>query len=245
MKKILIIGATSAIARELAKRFAGRGDKLFLLGRDEGKLQIIHADLQIRGAAKVVYAAADLANTEKHAGLLQQVYKTLGEPDVVLLAYGTLGEQAQCEQDYTMAQQEFQTNFISPVSWLTLLANDFARRGSGSIVVLSSVAGDRGRQSNYIYGAAKGGLSIFVQGLRNRLYHSGVHVLTVKPGFTDTPMTADMKKNFLFVSPAKVARDIEQALEKRQTILYTPWFWRFIMLVIKLIPEWLFIKLKL
>lgn len=245
MQRILLIGATSAIAQSLARRFAARGDRLFLLVREQEKLNIISADLRVRGADKVDGEAADLTHTEKHAYLLQQAEKSLGHIDVALIAYGTLGDQSACEADFSRAAAELQTNFLSAVSLLTLLGNYFATRRGGQLAVLSSVAGDRGRQSNYVYGAAKGGLSVFLQGLRNRLYPLGVQVLTVKPGFVDTPMTADYPKNPLFVSPDKIATDILKALDKRRHELYTPWFWRWIMLLIRLIPESLFVRLKL
>ncbi|MCP4696193.1 MAG: SDR family oxidoreductase [Gammaproteobacteria bacterium] len=245
MKRVLIIGATSAIAQETARRSAQRGDRLFLLGRNEKKLQILSEDLKIRGAAQADFAARDLSCPDSHAELLEQAEQALGYMDIVLIAYGTLGDQTACEQDFQQTARELNINFLSVVSFLTWLANYFEARKQGSIVVLSSVAGDRGRQSNYIYGAAKGGLSIFLQGLRNRLHKAGVQVLTVKPGFTDTPMTAAMPKNFLFVSPARVAKDIEQAIAKRKKVLYTPWFWQWIMLIIKLIPERIFVNLKL
>ena len=144
-----------------------------------------------------------------------------------------------------MATKEFDTNFISVVSLLTQLANHFSAKKSGTIAVISSVAGDRGRQSNYIYGAAKGALSVLLQGLRNRLYSDNVHVLTIKPGFVDTPMTSEIKKNFLFVKPEYVAAAIKSAVEKKKDVIYVPWFWRYIMLIIKLIPEFIFKRLSL
>jgi short-subunit dehydrogenase len=128
---------------------------------------------------------------------------------------------------------------------LTPIADFFEKQKHGVITVISSVAGDRGRQSNYIYGSAKAGLSVYLDGLRNRLYSAGVAVVTIKPGFVDTPMTAHLKKGFLFASPEKVARDILRAIEKRKCVVYTPWFWRWIMFVIKSIPETIFRKLKL
>jgi short-subunit dehydrogenase len=134
---------------------------------------------------------------------------------------------------------------LSALSFLTLLANYFEKRGTGTLAAISSVAGDRGRQSNYIYGTTKAALSTFLQGLRNRLSSKNVHVLTIKPGFVDTPMTAHLKRGLLFATPEKVAQDIIRAIAGKKSVLYTPWFWRWIMLAIKMIPETIFRKLRL
>lgn len=245
MNNILIIGATSAIAQAVARRFAARGAKLHLIARDAAKLQTMQQDLQVRGANGVTYAVVDLADTSKHPELLSEAQHSLGEIDVAFIAHGVLGEQRAAEQDYQRTAQELAINLLSPISLLTWLGEYFAKRQQGRIAVISSVAGDRGRQSNYVYGCAKGGLSIFLQGLRNRLHPLGVQVLTIKPGFVDTPMTAHLPKNALFASPEKVALDIEQALEKGRSVLYTPWFWAWIMRIITHIPEAIFIRLKL
>lgn len=245
MKNILLLGATSGIAQALATRYAQQGKHLFLVARDAEKLDIMKDDLLLRGATDVQCFPLDFNDTGRHAEVLAEVHKITGHIDVAIVTYGTLADQQACQADFKTAGQELHTNFISVVSLLTLLANDFEQRQMGSIVVLSSVAGDRGRQSNYVYGAAKGGLTIFLQGLRNRLFKSGVQVLTVKPGFTDTPMTAHLKKNFLYASPDKVAADIDKAIVKGKREIYTPWFWRWIMLIIKSIPEAVFVKMKL
>lgn len=245
MNKVLMIGATSAIAQEVAKLYAGRGCSLFLLGRNEEKLAIIAQDLQVRGAPTVTTAAADLTDTARHQELLAQAQTAMNGLDIVVIAYGTLSDQTACERDFAEAERELHINFLSVTSWLTHVANDFAAKQSGQIAVIGSVAGDRGRQSNYVYGAAKGGLAIFLQGLRNRLYPLGVQVLTVKPGFTDTPMTAHLDKNFLFVGPGKVAADIVKGLDKGRHEIYTPWFWGWILRIIRTIPEFIFIRMKL
>ena len=168
-----------------------------------------------------------------------------GDLDVVLIAYGTLSNQVACEADAALTLRELNTNFLSVASLLTELANRLKHQGHGTLAVISSVAGDRGRPSNYVYGSAKGALSLFLQGLRGRLFHVGVHVLTIKPGFVDTPMTADVKKNPLFASPQRVGADIVRACDQGRNVLYTPFFWRFVMTVIRLIPEPLFKRLKL
>jgi decaprenylphospho-beta-D-erythro-pentofuranosid-2-ulose 2-reductase len=245
MKKVLIIGATSTIAREVSKCFAADSAWLFLVGRSQEKLTVITEDLLIRGAGKIESFALDLDNLSLHAELVPAAIKALGGLDVVLIAYGTLPNQKACQQHVETTLKEFMTNCISAVSLLTHLANYFEEQRGGCIAVITSVAGDRGRQSNYVYGAAKGALSIFLQGMRNRLSKVGVRVLTIKPGFVDTPMTAGVPKNFLFADPAVVGKRIFKAIMKGEEILYVPWFWRWIMLIIKGIPESIFKKLQL
>src|SRR3989338_809873 len=177
MRKMLIIGATSAIAQETAKRFAEGGDQIFLAGRSPEKLDALAADLRVRGADKVASMALDLNDYDRHTTLVDMAYEALGGLDTVLIAHGTLSDQKACEQDFQVALKEYHTNFLGAVSLLTLLANRFEAQGHGCLAVITSVAGDRGRQSNYYYGSAKGGLSVFLQGLRNRLAPRGVQVL--------------------------------------------------------------------
>ena len=169
MQKILIIGATSAIAQEVAKSYAKSGFQLFLVARNTGKLEQVAQDLDVQGAAAVATHACDLTDTSQHDEILRVADKTLDGIDITLIAYGTLPEQKKCESSIDKTLQEFHVNLISVVSLLTILGNYFEKQGNGCIAVISSVAGDRGRQSNYVYGAAKGGLTIFLQGLRNRL----------------------------------------------------------------------------
>lgn len=245
MRKVLIIGATSAIAQETAKRFAEDGDQLFLAGRNPEKLDALVADLRVRGAGKTASMALDLNDFGQHPRLVNMAFEALGGLDTVLVAHGTLSDQKACEQDFQVALKEYHTNFLSAVSLLTLLANRFEAQGHGCLAVISSVAGDRGRQSNYFYGSAKGGLSVFLQGLRNRLAPSGVQVLAIKPGFVDTPMTAGFKKGALWVGPDVIAAGIHRAICRRSDEVYLPWFWRVVMIVIKNIPERIFKRLKL
>jgi short-subunit dehydrogenase len=245
MKRILIIGATSAIAQAAARLWAARGDRLFLLGRDEARLQAIAADLKVRGAAMAAYARLDADDFDQHAGALDAAGAALGPIDIVLLAYGTLGDQRRCERDVRGALAQFDTNATSVLSLMSHLANRFEAQGHGTIAVISSVAGERGRQSNYVYGAAKSAVSTFAQGLRNRLHHAGVQVLTIKPGFVDTPMTAAFEKGPLWASPETVAACIDRAIARRRDVVYAPWFWAGIMAVIRMIPERLFKTLRL
>jgi len=244
-KRILIIGATSAIAKETARIFAVRQAHLFLVGRDAAKLAVLAQDLQARGAASVGTLAVDLGDFSRHAEILDAAKTHLGAYDTVLMAHGVLGDQKAAEADYAVADEIFRVNFLSCVSLLTPIANEFEARRWGKIAVISSVAGDRGRQSNYVYGASKGALSVFLQGLRNRLAKAHVQVLTIKPGFVATPMTQHLNQGPLFVGPEVIAKGIVQALEKSKDVVYLPLFWLGIMTIVKAIPEFIFKKLKM
>ena len=240
MKKILIIGATSAIAEATARLWAAQGHSLHLMGRSAERLGGIAADLKVRGAKSTQFAMLDVNDFAQHAAVLDAAIDALGGIDIVLIAHGTLGNQNVCEQDFAATLQELNTNAISVISLLTHLANRFEAQGHGSIVVISSVAGDRGRQSNYVYGTAKGAVTIFLQGLRQRLHKSGVQVLTIKPGFVDTPMTAEFKKGLLWAKPETLAHCIVRAVKRRTDVTYAPSYWRWIMAVVRSIPEVLF-----
>lgn len=245
MMKILIIGATSAIAEATARIYAQRGDRLYLLARNQDRLSVIADDLKIRGAAAVDYSQIDVNRFEDHERLINTAFDLLGKIDIILIAHGTLPDQKTCESNFNTTLDELNTNAISTISLLTHIANKVEAQNSGTIAVITSVAGDRGRQSNYVYGAAKGMLSIFLQGLRNRLFRSGVNVLDIKPGFVDTPMTDNFQKGILWVKPESVAKDIVVALKKRKWRIYSPHFWRLIMAIIKIIPEPIFRRMKL
>jgi short-subunit dehydrogenase len=245
MRKILIIGATSAIAEATAKLFAEKHHALFLVGRDADKLETIAADLKVRGAHQVDYTALDLNEFDKHPSMLEQANTSLEGLDTILIAHGILDDQKAGEQDYTKAEQALRTNFLSVVSLLTPIANRLEKQRYGCIAVISSVAGDRGRQSNYIYATAKGALTIFLQGLRNRLHSANICVLTIKPGFVDTPMTANFKKGALWAKPEAIARGIYRAIENRKNTVYLPGFWWLIMMIIRHIPEPIFKRMKL
>ena len=245
MKRTLIIGATSAIAGEFARISVEKGDRLFLAARNPVKLQTVAEDLKVRGGKKVATSVMDALDSGTHESLLKAAVAELGGLDTVLIAHGVLGDQKAAERDYRIAEREYQINFLSVVSMLTHAATYFENQRAGTIAVISSVAGDRGRQSNYVYGSAKGALSIYLSGLRGRLYKSGVSVLTIKPGFVDTPMTAHLKKGPLFASPRRVAAGIYRAIDRRRDVVYLPGFWGVIMTIIRLIPERIFKRLKL
>jgi len=246
VSQVLIIGASSAIAQSVARIYAERGAGIYLVARDAVRLDAIADDLRVRGAASVDCLGVDLTDQDRHPEIIAAACDALPEIDTVLVAHGVLPDQHECEESAAAALQSIDVNFLSVVALLTPLANRFAENKRGSIAVISSVAGDRGRQSNYVYGAAKSGLDTFLAGMRNRLIKSGVHVLTIKPGFVDTPMTAHIpERGLLWAQPDDVASDIVKAIDKKKNVIYTPWFWALIMLIIRSVPESLFKRLSL
>ncbi len=245
MTKVLIVGATSAIAYETAKCFAQDGAELFLVGRNAEKLAAIANDLKVRGAKRAETFLLDLNDLERHQEMLDAVISTFGVLDMLLIAHGTLGNQQRCEQSVTETLKEFTSNCTSVISLLTISANYFEQQKRGCIAVISSVAGDRGRPSNYVYGTTKAAVSTFLQGLRSRLYKSGVSVVTIKPGLVDSPMTAALRKGPLFSSPQRVGRGVYHAMKKGKAVVYLPGYWRAIMFVVRSIPESVFKRLSL
>ena len=245
MQKVIIFGATSAIAEATARRYATRGARLHLIGRDAERLATIARDLEVRGAVAVSIALLDVSEHFDADALLATAHAALQGIDIALLAHGVLPDQNACEQNIAALRAVFEINTLSSLALLTPLATLLQAQGHGTIAVISSVAGDRGRQSNYVYGASKAALDTFLSGLRARLAKHGVQVLTIKPGFVDTPMTASCKKNLLWSSPATIADGIVRALDEQCDVVYLPWFWRYIMLVICSVPERLFKRLSL
>ncbi len=243
--KILILGATSTIAHETAKCFAADSAELFLVGRDAPRLRALASDLTARGAKRVEVIAADLAQIDGHPALVSHAVESLGGIDAALVAHGTLGDQAASQADVQETLRQFTTNATSYISLLTLIANHMEERRTGCIAVISSVAGERGRGSNYVYGAAKSAVTQFASGLRARMAKCGIAVVTIKPGVVDTPMTSGIKKGPLTAKAEKVGRRIYVAMLKGEDVVYTPWFWGPIMLVIRTIPEGIFKKTKL
>src|SRR5271170_6018919 len=244
-RKILVLGATSGIAEATCRIWAAQGASLFLVARNPEKLAAVAADLKTRGASYVDTAVADLDDTDKHPQLLAHAVNSLTGMDIAYLTHGILGDQAEAEQDFNAAAQILYTNLMAPISLLTWLANFCVQRHAGTLAVISSVAGDRGRKSNYLYGSLKAGLSAFLGGLRNRVDREGVTVLTIKPGPTKTAMTANMPKSEKFADPESVAESIVSAIDKRKHILYVPFQWQPIMFIIRNIPERIFKKLNL
>jgi decaprenylphospho-beta-D-erythro-pentofuranosid-2-ulose 2-reductase len=244
-RKILVLGATSGIAEATCRIWAAQGASLFLVGRNAEKLAAVAADLKTRGAEYVDTAVVDLDDTTQHPALLAHAINSLGGMDVAYLAHGILGDQAKAEQDFETAAHIIHTNFVSAVSLLTWLANFCVQRHSGVLAVISSVAGDRGRKSNYLYGSSKAGLTAFLGGLRNRVDREGVTVLNIKPGPVKTAMTASMAGSEKFADVNKVAQAIVKAIDAKADNLYVPFQWGPIMWVIQHIPERIFKKLNL
>ena len=247
-RRILVLGATSGIAEATIRIWASRGDELFLVGRNADRLAAVAADARVRGAGFVDTAVADLDQTQHHPELLAHAVNSLGGLDVAYVAVGLLGDQGRAERQFSEAGEIFHTNLVAPVSLLTWLANHCAQRHAGTLAVLSSVAGERGRRSNYVYGASKAGLTAFVDGLRNRVDREGVKVMTIKPGPVKTAMTAGMKGSSKFANVNKVAASIVTAIDKGARgpdVLYVPGIWRAIMAVIRAIPEGRFKKMNL
>ena len=246
MKNILIIGATSAISIACARVWANEKANFFLVGRNQSKLQQTADDLSVLDASSVYTYVLDVNDFELHEKVIEKCFSVMKQVDIALIAHGTLPDQAECEKDVNLALHEFSSNGLSVISLLTILANRMEAQTGGTLAVISSVAGDRGRPSNYLYGTAKAAVSVFCEGLRARLFKVGVHVLTIKPGFVDTPMTKDLQlPGLLLVSPEKIAKCITRGIEKKSNTIYAPGFWYFIMLIIKSIPEFIFKKLSL
>ncbi len=244
-KTVLIIGATSSIAKAIAVQLAQQGKALHLAGRDAEEVERTAQDLAIRYQAPVSWSQFEATAYHTHADFFEKAIAQMGQLEGVIVSLGELGDQGQAQTDFSQAQRIIESNYTGVVSILTYVANYLEQQRQGYIISISSVAGDRGRQSNYIYGSAKGALSLFLQGLRSRLAKVGVQVLTVKPGFVDTKMTFGKSGMFLVAQPEQVAKAILRARDRRKNIVYVPWFWFWIMLIIRSIPEPIFKKLKL
>jgi decaprenylphospho-beta-D-erythro-pentofuranosid-2-ulose 2-reductase len=242
---VLVLGATSSIAIATMRMLAVQNTRFMLVARNRDRLTAIAQDLITRGAATVDTWAMDLDDTTAHKEMLTVAAERLGRIDLALIAHGVLGDQQAAEQDFEIAAAVLHTNFVSTVSLLTWLGNYFQGQHGGTLAVISSVAGDRGRKSNYVYGASKGALNIFLDGLRNRIDRDGVNVLTIKPGFVATPMTAHVAHNALFATPDQVAHGILKAVARRRDVVYLPWFWAWIMLLVCAIPGSRFKKMNM
>lgn len=243
---ILILGATSAIAQAYARRRAGEGARFILAGRREDRLAAIAADLVACGAAAAEPLVVDLAAIDGIEETARALRARFGEPDEALIAYGSLGEQAVSERDLHAARAMFDTNFTSAALWSLALLKDRPPMAPFTLVAIGSVAGDRGRASNFIYGSAKAALDRLLEGLAQKYDGSPVRIVTIKPGFVDTPMTAGIPKGGpLWATPDQVAADIARAVAKGRRVMYTPWFWRPIMLIIRHLPWFVFKRLKI
>jgi len=244
-RRVLIVGATSAIAEEASRCFAAEHARLMLAARDAAKLEIVADDLRVRGAESVCVMAGDLADDATRQAMISHAATEWGGLDSALIAYGILPDQALCEGDAEALRRALEVNCASVAAWMMALGEILEKQRSGVLAVIGSVAGDRGRRSNYVYGAAKAAIATLAAGLRPRLASAGVRVVLVKPGWVSTPMTAHLPQNFLYASPEAVGRGIYQAMLAGRSVVYLPWYWRWIMMAIRMIPEPLFVKLNL
>jgi short-subunit dehydrogenase len=242
---VLVLGATSRIAQRVAHVYARSGEAVFVAARDSGEAERIAADLRVRYGATVAAAALDALDFDRHGAFVADVARAMGPVDVGVVACGEMGEQAASEHDFAAARRVIDVNYTGAVSLCEALAAHMEARGRGSIVGIGSVAGDRGRQSNYFYGSAKGAFALYLQGLRNRLHKRGVHVLTVKPGFVDTRMTWGLRTRIPVATPEAAAEAIVAAQRRRKDVLYYPPFWRLVMGAIRAVPEPVFKRLSL
>ncbi len=235
--RILIVGATSAVATEVARLYATGGAKLYLLARNETRLSELVEEL---GPSVVGSEAGDLNELDSNSDRVSRAIDSLGGLDIALIAHGLLGDQIRSENEFEHAQEILTTNLTSAISLIIPIANHMERQGRGHVGVITSVAGERGRPRNYTYGAAKGGLSRYLQGLRSRMYSSDVHVLNIKLGPTDTPMSAGHDKHALFGEKRAVARGIVRALAGRKHVVYLPSVWAAVMAIVRALPEFIF-----
>jgi decaprenylphospho-beta-D-erythro-pentofuranosid-2-ulose 2-reductase len=243
MSTVLILGAASDMAVALARRFAKEGYDIQLAARSAERLASFQSDLQVRANIKCSVHEFDALEFQQHAAFFESLPV---KPDITISVFGLLGENETAVKDWNHAEKIIHSNYTGAVSILNIIANYYEQQKAGVIVGISSVAGERGRQSNYMYGSAKAGFTAYLSGLRNRLYSAGVHVLSVQPGFVNTKMTSDLKlPPLLTAQPEEVADAVFKAVKNKKNTLYVKWFWRYIMLIIRNIPEFIFKKLKL
>jgi short-subunit dehydrogenase len=240
-KNVLILGATSCISEHYARRCAARGESLFLAGRNKEKLNVIKKDLEIRGAKRVELFYLDLNDTKAILKMMKTAWAQFKHFDIALIAYGTLTEQLKSETDFNYLISDFRNNAESVIVLISILSQAFVKRNKGTIAVIGSVAGDRGRASNYSYAAAKSAIETFMSGMRMKYHSSRLNYLLIKPGFVKTPMTAHLSLPAILVAPPqKIAKDIDRAILNKKDCIYTPWFWAYIMFFIKHTPNFIF-----
>jgi len=245
MQNIVVYGATSDIAQAIISHYLIGINRLILIARNKEKLDIIKQHYGVFSNCEIITIEHEACNFESLPQLMAEIEQITPTIDIFILAHGILTDQQKAYEDNQYFQNSFLTNFNSVVLILKHIA-DFMKKGSkGTICCISSVAGERGRYSNYYYGSAKAGLTTFLSGLRANLHPYGIKVLTIKPGFVDTKMTAHIKKNFLFATPEDVSIDIVKAINRQRNVIYTPTFWRLIMFIVRSIPETFFKRMKL
>ena len=245
-RTVAILGSTSAIARAVAVAFGRQGYSVILAARDPEENETVAADVRARCGVEAHAVPLEAEDFESHAEFLEKCLDLAGDSlEGVVLCFGYMENQATAQSDFRVARRIVDVNYTATISLLERFAGYFEQRKSGFIAGVSSVAGDRGRQSNYIYGSSKAGMTTYLEGLRNRLYHAGVHVTTIKPGFVDTKMTFGLPGLFLVASPEKAGQDILRAIRKRKNVAYVPWFWRYIMFIFQHVPEFIFKRTKI
>lgn len=253
MSRILVLGATSAIAKSFVRQWLSQEIKkgrteieCVLLGRQIDRLNTLTNDLRERGATKVTKYAFDVTELKDMENSLTSALQEAGDIDIALIAFGTLPDQQHCQDDTEYAANQFTLNATATITAMTIIANYLQKQAFGNLAVISSVAGDRGRASNGLYGSAKAAVSCYASAMRARLFAAGVHVTDVRPGFTASPMTAKLKLPSLLVSsPNTVARTMLRGISRGKPVVYAPWFWRWIMFGIKILPEKIFKRLNL
>lgn len=243
MPTVLLLGATSDIAIAIARAMAIEGNNIQLAARNAKRLEPLCTDLEIRYSVKCSTHEFDATDFVSHNTFFE---KLSIKPDISICIFGYLGENEIARLNWTEAEKIINSNYTGAVSILNIISNYYAVQHKGTIVGISSVAGERGRQSNYIYGSAKAGFTAYLSGLRNRLFREGVHVVSVQPGFVYTRMTESLTlPPLLTAKPEQVASVVFNAIKKKKNTVYVKWFWKWIMIVIKCIPEFIFKKLKL
>jgi decaprenylphospho-beta-D-erythro-pentofuranosid-2-ulose 2-reductase len=248
VSNVVVVGATSGIAEAVVHEFARRKHRIVLAGRDREEIERTAKDVALRYQVETFVQPFDAETSEGFEAFYEGVRGQLGgEVDGIIVCHGFMAEDAEARRSLELTRRTIDVNLTSVILLLEVVARDMEARERGWIAAVSSVAGDRGRQSNYLYGASKAGLNAYLQGLRNRLHSAGVHVLTIKPGFVYTKLTKDIldPKSPLVAAPETVARDISKAIDRRRNVLYTPWFWAHIMRIIRWIPEPVFKRLRL
>jgi decaprenylphospho-beta-D-erythro-pentofuranosid-2-ulose 2-reductase len=243
---VLVVGATSGIGRAVAKRWAAAGYRVILAGRDLPEIERDAADLRLRYGVEAAALPFEALRFDEHPAFFDAATKQFESGlDTIILCHGLMHPQGKAQDDFALAREMIDANYTSAVSVLNRAGNYFQSRGHGTICVVSSVAGDRGRQSNFLYGSSKAALTTYTLGLRHRLGRLGIKVVTIKPGFVDTAMTWGLPGLFLVASPEKVARDMFRACRRDRPVAYAPWFWRYIMMIIRSVPDFVFKKTKL
>ena len=243
MPTVLILGASSDMAVAIAKKFASKGYDVQLAARNVQRLVPLQSDITIRYSVQCALLEFDALKFDSHPSFYQSLPV---KPDVAVCVFGYLGENELARENWQEAERIIHTNYTGAVSILNVVGQDFAARKKGTIAGISSVAGERGRQSNYMYGSAKAGFTAYLSGMRNRLFREGVHVVSIQPGFVYTRMTENLKlPGLLTAQPEAVGDCVYNAVVKQKNVVYVKWFWRWIMLIIKMIPEFIFKKLKL